>query len=198
MSCGTNPFGGSIHGLSVVPDPVDESSGLSQDQSSGPVGPGSGPVVLEAGTSPDLDQDHAGPGPEDRGELVLADTLPGRDMTPAERLWAFAKASSKRAITKWRNRKGTLHRYANTAPETIAQYRTYIGSEKSREWIPEGYEDYRLIKFMRGVQVVYHNTAGPAGVAFGESVAKTFMRGRRLAAVIACLTLAAILIAAFA
>jgi hypothetical protein len=93
---------------------------------------------------------------------------------------------------------GAAHRYTRTPPESIARYRAYIGSEDSRKWIPEGYDEYKLIRFLRGTQVVYHKTVGTAGVAFGDAVAKTFARGRRLAAVIACLTLAVILIAAFA
>lgn len=93
---------------------------------------------------------------------------------------------------------GAAHRYVRTSPESISRYRSYVGSENSRKWIPEGYEEHRLIKFLRGTQVTYHKTVGTAGVAFGDAVAKTFARGRRLAAVIACLALAAILIAAFA
>jgi len=198
MSC-DGPLGVPLPGdehpvLSLVPQSPDHGSGPDGGRSSESPGPASGPGPVASGPE---DQDRR-TGPEASSELVLTDALAGRDMTPAERLWAFLKVAGKRAIAKWRNRKGALHRYARTAPETIATYRAYIGSEDSRKWIPEGYEEYRLIRFLRGTQVVYHKTAGPAGVVFGDAVAKTFARGRRLAMVLACLTLAVILIAVFA
>ena len=187
--------------LSLVPSVTGTSPAPVQDRSSGPSGPQAGPAAPGPEGVSGPEPEDTGTGPGTGGELVLADSLPGRDMTSAERFLAFLKSYGKRVIAKPRKGStlaGMVRRYLATPPESSIAHHAYISSPESRKWIPEGYENYRLIRFLRGVQVVFHKTVAPAGVALGAAIGKTCQRGRHLAAVLGVLVVIVILIVAFA